>query len=111
MTSTAANNNRVKTADRLARMETALTLLTKQVGTELVDAKEERREHSRRLDGFELALARMEQGQKERDQLRKDVDAVESDVKKLRSEQRIWASANTMLGPLAAAVMAWLKGN
>jgi len=53
----------------------------------------------------------MEQGQREREQLRDDVDAVEADVKKLWKEQRIWSGANTALGPLAAAITAWLKGN
>lgn len=95
----------------MARIETTLGLLTEQVGTELVEAKKERRGHSRRLDAFELALARMEQGQREREQLRDDVDAVEADVKKLWKEQRIWSGANTALGPLAAAITAWLKGN
>lgn len=78
---------------------------------ELSEAKKERRGHSQKLDAFELTLARMEQGQRERDQLREDVKSIEADVKKLWREQRVWSSMNTALASLAAAVAAWLRGN
>lgn len=109
MTDTTAGNNRLTTAVRLARIEEKLDALTGQVSASLEAAKKEadeadkeRRKHSRRLDIFELALARLELGQRERDKLREDVDA-------LRIEQRIWTGATTALAALAAALAAWLK--
>jgi flagellar biosynthesis regulator FlaF len=104
VTATAANNNRVTTAVHLGRIDERLAALTKVVNVALSEAKDERRGHSRKLDALELTVARMETGKRERDKLREDVDA-------LKTEQRIWASLNTVLGPLAAAVTAWLGGN
>jgi hypothetical protein len=46
----------------------------------------------------------MEQGQRERVQLRKDVDA-------LKTEQRIWTGATTLLAGLATALAAAFKRN
>lgn len=107
-----AVDNRVTTAVRLARIDEKLGALTKQVEVALKDAKQERRGHSQRLDAFELTLARMEQGKRERAQLQDDVKAIEGDVKKLWREQRIWSGVNTVLGPLLAAITAWLnRGN
>lgn len=104
MTSTAANNNRVTTAVRLARIDEKLAALTEVVNTALSEAKQERRGHSRKLDALELTVARMETGQKERDLLRKDVDA-------LKTEQRIWTGATTLLAALATALAAAFKRN
>lgn len=101
MTGTAANN-RVETADRLARIEEKLDRVSSnQVRLEgavtqtLEKSDSRQKDHSRKLDEYGLAIARLEQGERERAELR-------ASVEKLKTEQRLWTGATTLLAAVAS---------
>ena len=93
MTNT-ADNNRVKLADRLARIETKLDAVHRAVEKQSAHYDAQLESHSKRLDSLGLAIAKLEQGERERDTLRKDVES-------LKKEQRWWTGVTTLLATIA----------
>ena len=53
------------------------------------------KEHSRRLDEYGLAIAALHRGEKEREEIRKDVE-------RLKAEQRWWTGATTLLAAVGS---------
>jgi Flp pilus assembly protein TadD len=95
-----ADNNRVRTADRLARIEEKLdrvasnqVRLEETVAHALEKSNMRQKEHSGKLDEYGLAIARLEQGERERAELR-------ASVEKLKTEQRIWTGLASFLAAL-----------
>ena len=90
-----AANNRVKTADWRARVETKLDALIEETREERIQFRQQLKDHSRRLDDLTLLVAEAGRGEKEREKLREDVDA-------LKREQRLWTGGATLLAAVAS---------
>jgi broad specificity phosphatase PhoE len=91
---TVATNNRVKTADWRARVETKLDALIEETREERAQSRQQLKEHSRRLDEFALAFAELKRAQQTADKALSEVDA-------LKREQRWWTGATTLLAAVA----------
>ena len=81
---------------------TELAVLTARVEELIREVREYRegsdtrqKDHSRKLDEYGLAIARLEQGERERAELR-------ASIEKLKTEQRLWTGMATLLAAVAS---------
>lgn len=105
MANSSANHEaRTEIAVLTAQVE-ALARETRSYHEEVKEYRQEnqarQKEHSGRLDEYGLAIAEMQRGEKERDEMRKDIE-------RLKTEQRWWTSFAS-LGALIANGLALFR--
>ena len=98
-TEAASTNHAART--ELAVLSERVENLIKEVRGYRQEGTARDRDHSQRLDAFELALAEQKHAEKERKRIEALAKKASADVDALKKEQRLWTGGTTVLALLA----------